>query len=77
MFELLGKGLFMAILFAALYQELGERGNEMENSDYEKKKADDLQKRLSDARSSIYHLEIVRISCMTCPISFMVFFFSF
>lgn len=47
---------------AALYQELGERGNEMENSDYERKKADDLQKRLSDARSSIHHLEIVRIS---------------
>lgn len=47
---------------AALYQELGERGNEMENSDYERKKVDDLQKRLSDARSSIHHLEIVRIS---------------
>ncbi|XXG76872.1 hypothetical protein AAC387_Pa08g1145 [Persea americana] len=52
--------IWVLSVLTALYQELGERGNEMENSDYERKKADDLQKRLSDARSSIHHLEIIQ-----------------
>lgn len=44
---------------AALYQQLGEKGNEMENSEYYNKKADDLQKRLASAHASIHHLELV------------------
>jgi MAternally-affected-uncoordination protein len=49
-------------LFAhvALYKELGERGSEMENAEYQTKKLEDLQKRLSDAQASIHHIEIVR-----------------
>lgn len=31
----------------------------MENDDYRRKKFDDLQKRLADARSSIHHIELV------------------
>ena len=42
-----------------MYQELGEVGNETENSDYQKKKIDDLQKRVADAYASIHHLELV------------------
>ncbi|KAK2980410.1 hypothetical protein RJ640_025256 [Escallonia rubra] len=45
-------------LHAALYQQLGEKGNEIENSEFYRKKVDDLQKRLSDAHSSIYHIEL-------------------
>lgn len=44
---------------SALYQELGERGNEMENADYQRKKVDDLQRRLADAHASIHHLELI------------------
>ncbi|XP_058075252.1 sister chromatid cohesion protein SCC4 isoform X2 [Magnolia sinica] len=51
--------IWVLSVLTALYQELGERGNEMENLEYERKKADDLQKRLSDARSSIHHLELI------------------
>ncbi|KAK3025840.1 hypothetical protein RJ639_041288 [Escallonia herrerae] len=43
----------------ALYQQLGEKGNEIENSEFYRKKVDDLQKRLSDAHSSIYHIELI------------------
>ncbi|XAR60838.1 hypothetical protein NMG60_11034362 [Bertholletia excelsa] len=43
----------------ALYQQLGEKGNEMENLDYQNKKMVDLQKRLDDARSSIHHIELI------------------
>ncbi|KAA8543620.1 hypothetical protein F0562_021634 [Nyssa sinensis] len=43
----------------ALYQQVGEKGNEMENFEYQKKKADELQKRLADAHSSIYHIELI------------------
>ncbi|PSR95002.1 MAU2 chromatid cohesion factor like [Actinidia chinensis var. chinensis] len=43
----------------ALYQELGEKGNEMENLEYQNKKVEDLQKRLNDARSSIHHIELI------------------
>lgn len=32
----------------------------MENSEYQKKKMDDFQKRLSDAHASIHHVELVR-----------------
>lgn len=49
-----------AIFLAALYQELGERGNEMENLEFQRKKMEDLQKRLADAHSSIHHIELVR-----------------
>lgn len=47
-------------VLAALYHELDERGNEMENVEYQRKKVDDLQKRLADAHSSIHHIELVR-----------------
>ncbi|KAK3039861.1 hypothetical protein RJ639_028254, partial [Escallonia herrerae] len=43
----------------ALYQQLGEKGNEIENSEFYRRKVDDLQKRLSDAHSSIYHIELI------------------
>ncbi|XP_047330261.1 sister chromatid cohesion protein SCC4 [Impatiens glandulifera] len=43
----------------ALYQQLGEKGNEMENIEYHTKKMDDLQKRLNDACSSIHHIELI------------------
>lgn len=49
------------ILLVALYQQLGERGNEIENDEYRMKKLDDLQKRLADAYSSIHHIELVRV----------------
>ncbi|EEF29458.1 conserved hypothetical protein [Ricinus communis] len=42
-----------------LYQGLGETGNEMENEEYRKKKSDELQKKLSDAYSSIHHIELI------------------
>lgn len=44
---------------SALYQELGERGNQLENDDYQRKKIDDLHKRLADAHASIHHLELI------------------
>lgn len=43
----------------ALYQQLGEKENEMENSEYLRKKEDDLQKRLADAHASIHHIELI------------------
>lgn len=45
--------------YAALYQQVGEKGNEMENVEYQIKKKADMQKRLDDACSSIHHIEIV------------------
>lgn len=42
-----------------LYRELKERENEMENSEYERKKEDDLQRRFSEAHSSPFHQELV------------------
>lgn len=54
---------FFLHIFIALYQELGEKGNEMENAEYQSKKADDLQKRLVDAHSSIHHIDLVSHSC--------------
>ncbi|KAL5720760.1 hypothetical protein ACHQM5_013399 [Ranunculus cassubicifolius] len=47
-------------VMTSLYKELGERGNEMENSEYERKKEEDLQRRLAEARSSIHHLELIK-----------------
>lgn len=52
--------MFLYTILAALYQELDERGNEMENVEYHRKKVDELQKRLADAHSSIHHIELVR-----------------
>lgn len=46
-------------VLTALYQQLGERGNEMENDEYRRKKLDELQKRLADAYSSIHHIELI------------------
>ncbi|GMP48809.1 hypothetical protein CsSME_00016038 [Camellia sinensis var. sinensis] len=43
----------------ALYQQLGENGNEMENVEFQNKKMEELQKRLDDARSSIHHIELI------------------
>ncbi|KAJ0988952.1 hypothetical protein J5N97_007308 [Dioscorea zingiberensis] len=51
--------IWVLSVLTALYREVGERGNEMENSEYERKKEDDLQKRLSEAFSSIHHLELI------------------
>ncbi|KAG0454971.1 hypothetical protein HPP92_023884 [Vanilla planifolia] len=42
-----------------LYKELGERKNEMDNSEYEQKKEDDLQKRLFEAHSRAHHIELI------------------
>jgi MAternally-affected-uncoordination protein len=38
---------------------LEERENEMENYEYERKKEDDLQRRLSEAYSHAFHQELV------------------
>ncbi|XP_009379056.2 sister chromatid cohesion protein SCC4 isoform X1 [Pyrus x bretschneideri] len=46
-------------ILTALYQELGEKGHELENLEFQKKRADELQKRLADAHSSIYHIELI------------------
>ncbi|XP_059659915.1 sister chromatid cohesion protein SCC4 [Cornus florida] len=43
----------------ALYHEVGEKGNEMENLEYQNKKADELQKKLADAHASIHHIELI------------------
>ncbi|CAL9778278.1 unnamed protein product [Musa acuminata subsp. burmannicoides] len=51
--------IWVLSVLTALYREIGERGNEMENSEYERKKEDDLQKRLSEAHSRIHHLELI------------------
>lgn len=50
---------FLICATAALYQELGERGNEMENAEYQRKKIDDLHKRFADAYASIHHTALV------------------
>jgi MAternally-affected-uncoordination protein len=48
------------LLISELYRELEERSNEMENHEYERKKEDDLQRRLSEAYSQAFHQELVR-----------------
>ncbi|XP_078436815.1 tetratricopeptide repeat (TPR)-like superfamily protein [Wolffia australiana] len=45
-----------------LYKKLGERGNEMENAEYERKKEEDLQRRLSEAQSTIDHFQLIEKS---------------
>ncbi|QHO27689.1 hypothetical protein HN873_021998 [Arachis hypogaea] len=51
--------IWVLSILTALYKELGERGNEMENAEYQTKKIEELQKRLADAHASILHLEII------------------
>ncbi|PIA59707.1 hypothetical protein AQUCO_00400541v1 [Aquilegia coerulea] len=51
--------IWVLSVLTALYQEVGERGNEMENAEYEKKKTEDLKRRLADARTSIHHIELI------------------
>ncbi|PON75854.1 Cohesin loading factor [Trema orientale] len=51
--------IWVLSVLTTLYQELGEKGNEMENLDFQRKKMEDLQKRLADARSSIHHIELI------------------
>ncbi|XWS71964.1 hypothetical protein CRYUN_Cryun03dG0183700 [Craigia yunnanensis] len=51
--------IWVLSVLTGLFQQLGERGNEMENDDYRRKKFDDLQKRLADAHSSIHHIELI------------------
>lgn len=56
---------------AALYEQVGEKGNEMENRDFEKKKVDELQKRLTNAHASVHHLELVSLYV---PLTFNQYF---
>ncbi|WVY90438.1 hypothetical protein V8G54_035952 [Vigna mungo] len=51
--------IWVLSVLTGLYKELGERGNEMENAEYQAKKTEDLQRRLADAHASIYHIEII------------------
>ncbi|CAH2070386.1 unnamed protein product [Thlaspi arvense] len=51
--------LWVLSIFTALYQQLGEKGSEMENEEHRKKKYDELQSRLAEARGSIHHIELV------------------
>ncbi|KAK2644662.1 hypothetical protein Ddye_019857 [Dipteronia dyeriana] len=51
--------IWVLSVLTALYQQLGEKGNEMENDEYRKKKLDELEKRLADAYSSIHHIELI------------------
>lgn len=51
--------IWVLSVLTGLYEELGERGNVMENSEYQKKKMDDLQKRLADTHASIHHVELI------------------
>ncbi|KAH1214532.1 Sister chromatid cohesion protein SCC4 [Glycine max] len=51
--------IWVLSVLTALYKELGERGNEMENAEYQNKKLEDLQRRLANAHASIYHIEII------------------
>ncbi|KAH6814459.1 Tetratricopeptide repeat superfamily protein [Perilla frutescens var. frutescens] len=43
----------------ALYQQTGERGSEMENVAYQRRKAEDLQQRLTAARSTVHHNQLI------------------
>ncbi|KAI3991269.1 hypothetical protein MKX01_034588 [Papaver californicum] len=51
--------IWVVSVLTALHQELGERGNEMENTEFARKRGNDLQKRLADVRSSIHHMELI------------------
>ncbi|TKW03736.1 hypothetical protein SEVIR_7G062100v4 [Setaria viridis] len=54
--------IWILSVFTELYRELEERSNEMENSEYERKKEDDLERRLSEAYSHAFHQELVEQS---------------
>ncbi|GAA0181223.1 hypothetical protein LIER_30218 [Lithospermum erythrorhizon] len=43
----------------ALYQQSGEKEHEMENLEYQKKKVEELQRRISDAASSAHHIFLI------------------
>ncbi|CDP04024.1 unnamed protein product [Coffea canephora] len=43
----------------SLYQQLGEEGNEMENQEYQKRKVEDLQRRIGEASMSPHHFELI------------------
>jgi MAternally-affected-uncoordination protein len=64
--------LLLFTVLAALYRELDERGNEMENAEYQRKKVDDLQRRLADAHSSIHHIELVRAVVYFCAFNLLL-----
>ncbi|KAL9236853.1 hypothetical protein vseg_011475 [Gypsophila vaccaria] len=51
--------IWVLSVLTSLYKEMGERGNEMENAEYHKRKVDDLQKRLGDAYASIHHIDLI------------------
>ncbi|KAG4206668.1 hypothetical protein ERO13_A03G022700v2 [Gossypium hirsutum] len=51
--------IWVLSVLTGLFQQLGERGNQMENDEYRRKKFDELQSRLADTRSSIYHIELI------------------
>ncbi|MED6204421.1 cohesin-loading factor complex subunit scc4 [Stylosanthes scabra] len=51
--------IWVLSILTALYKELGERGNEMENAEYQTKKIEELQKKLAEAHASILHIEII------------------
>ncbi|KAL6660395.1 hypothetical protein ACP70R_001941 [Stipagrostis hirtigluma subsp. patula] len=54
--------IWILSVFTELYREMEEKGNEMENFEYERKKEDDLQRRLSEAHSHAFHQELVEKS---------------
>ncbi|GJN11912.1 hypothetical protein PR202_ga30148 [Eleusine coracana subsp. coracana] len=51
--------MWILSVFTELYREVEEKGNEMENAEYEKKKEDDLRRRLNEAHSHAFHQELV------------------
>ncbi|KAK3145050.1 hypothetical protein QOZ80_4AG0322090 [Eleusine coracana subsp. coracana] len=54
--------MWILSVFTELYREVEEKGNEMENAEYEKKKEDDLRRRLNEAHSHAFHQELVEKS---------------
>ncbi|XP_050371733.1 sister chromatid cohesion protein SCC4 isoform X4 [Argentina anserina] len=51
--------IWVLSVLTALYQELGEKGSEMENVEFQKSRMDALQQKLVDAHSSIHHIELI------------------
>ncbi|GAB2233920.1 hypothetical protein Droror1_Dr00003150 [Drosera rotundifolia] len=51
--------IWVLTVLTELYHEVGERENEIENSEYQRKKLDELQKRLADAQSSAHHFKLI------------------
>ncbi|KAJ1270431.1 hypothetical protein BS78_06G051700 [Paspalum vaginatum] len=54
--------IWILSVFTELYRELEEKQNEIENSEYERKKEDDLQRKLSEVYSRAFHQELVEKS---------------